>query len=57
MFNVLGGAEGFDLIQGGAGLDRIQASPWNDVIGLANLAGNLADIEAIDGGAGSDTPA
>ena len=43
------------MVVGGEGSDRIQASPWNDVIGLANVAGNLAGVEAIDGGGGSDT--
>ena len=54
VFIVAGRNEGFDRFDGGAGFDRIQGSAGDDVIGLANAAGNLRGIELIDGGEGYD---
>lgn len=53
-FTILGNPEGFDTFDGGSGTDTIQASPWNDTLGLANVAGNLNGIELIDMGDGTD---
>ncbi|MCB1528035.1 MAG: cadherin-like domain-containing protein [Hyphomicrobiaceae bacterium] len=53
-FTVLGNDTGYDTYNGGAGIDTISGSPWNDTIGLANVAGNLTGIEIIDGGDGND---
>jgi Ca2+-binding RTX toxin-like protein len=53
-FRVAGQNGGFDSFRGGAGTDRIQASSRDDIIGLANVSGNLRGIEFIDGGDGFD---
>lgn len=53
-FTILGNAEGFDVFLGGGGTDTILGSPWNDTVGLADIAGNLDGIETIDGSGGTD---
>mgnify|MGYP001361153903 CR=1 FL=1 len=53
-FTVFGNGTGFNTIIGGSGTDRIVGSQWNDTLGLANGAGNLAGIETIDLGSGYD---
>ncbi len=53
-FTILGNSTGHHVFIGGTGTDTILGSAWNDTLGLANVAGNLDGIEAIDMGGGYD---
>ncbi len=53
-FTVFGNNTGHDTFIGGEGSDLIYGSAWNDTLGLANVAGNLDGIEAINLGGGYD---